>query len=227
MKKLIPLFFIFTFIRLFSQEYHFDYYLKYRHELTVDKGKPEIRDFQHIVNSKNYFYQITFQSESKNKLSAILTDFKNSLQHHFDLKNTDFPLKGENFVYKFSVRIPSVKKQFENEAKHRFFKAELLDKRDGNLYNYSIKEFSDEKMNKERLSANVVFAGFNDNLSFVGLRLLFDYHEIYNKIKFENNGILKSATGKSNNRTYALTLLAIEPHDFDIKVNEAQLRFKD
>ena len=81
-------------------------------------------------------------------------------------------------------------------------------------------------MNKERLSANVVFAGFTDDLSFVGLQLLFDYHEIYNKIKFENNGILKSATGKSNNRTSALTLLAVEPQDFNIKVNETQLRFK-
>lgn len=227
MKKLIPLFFILSFVRTFSQEYHFDYYVKYRHELTVDKGKPEIRDFQHIVNSKNYFYQITFRSESKNKLSAVLTDFKNSLQHHFDVRNTDFPLKSEDFIYKFSVRMPSVKKQFENEAKHRFFKAELVDKPNGNLYNYSVKEFSDEKMTKERLSANVVFAGFNNDLSFVGLQLLFDYHEIYNKIKFENNGILKSATGKSNNGTSVLTLLAVEPQDFNIKVSEAQLRFKD
>lgn len=227
MKKLIPLFFILSFIRIFSQEYHFDYYLKYRHELTVQKEKPEIMDFQYVVNSKDYFYEITFRSENKNKLTATLTDFRNDVQHHFDLKNTNFPLKDEDFIYKFSVRMPSVKKQFENESKRRFFKSELISKMDKEISNYSITEFSSEKMNRERLSADIVMAEFTADLSFVGLRLLFDYQEIYNKVRFENNCILKSARGKSNNATRVLTLLALEPQDFNIEVSKAQLRFKD
>lgn len=227
MKKLILLFFVLFLIRGFSQEYHFDYYIKYKHESTLHNQKPEIMDFQYMVNSKDYFYQITFRSENKNELTAVLTDFRNYVQHHFDLKNTGFPLENKDFDYKFSVRMPSVKKQFDKESKHRFFNSEFIDRPDGKVSNYSITEFSDEKMNKERLSANVIFADFNDDLSFVGLQLLFDDHEIYHKIKFENNYILKSAIGKSNDSKSVLTLLAVEPQDLNIKINPAQLRFKN
>lgn len=40
-------------------------------------------------------------------------------------------------------------------------------------------------MKKPRVSAEVIFADFQDDLSYIGLQFLFDYYEIYNKVKFE------------------------------------------
>lgn len=227
MKKLIPLFFIFAFITIYSQEYHFDYYVKYKHELKRKKHNPELLDFQYLINSKDHSYKTVFRSEHKNKLIAVITDFKNSIQHYFDLKNTVFPLKSEDFNYKYSMRMPSVKKQFEDESKRRFFKSEFIDKQNSGFSNYLINEFTDDKMKNPRFSADAVFADFKDDLSFVGLQLLFDYYEIYNKIKFQNNYILKSASGKFEDTEITLSLDAVESQDFDIKVIQSQLKFKN
>lgn len=228
MKKLIPLFFILSFVNLFSQEYHFDYYVKYKHELKrKGERQAENLDFQYVVNSKNHSYKIIFRSEKINRLTATITDFKNSVQHYFDLKNTEFPLKSEDFDYKYSIRIPSVKKQFEEESKRRFFNSELIQARNDGLFNYSIKEFTNEKMNNPRASAEVIFADFKDDLSFVGLQSLFDYYEIDKKVKFDSNYVLKSALNKSENLEIKLSLDAIEPQDFDIKLEQNQLKFKN
>lgn len=54
MKKLIPLFLIFAFSNLLSQEYHFDYYIKYKHTLKRNKEQPEVREFQYAVNSQDH-----------------------------------------------------------------------------------------------------------------------------------------------------------------------------
>lgn len=77
------------------------------------------------------------------------------------------------------------------------------------------------------MSADVVFADFKDDLSFVGLRLLFDYHEIDDKLKSENRYILKSGSGKSEDLEINVSLEAVEPQDFDIKISQDQLNFKN
>lgn len=123
--------------------------------------------------------------------------------------------------------MPSVKKQFEAESRRRFFTSDFIDKGPDGLSHHLIKEFSTQKLKKPGISAEVVFADFEDDLSFVGLRLLFDYHEIYDKLKFGNKFILKSASGKSNNLKIDISLEAVEPQDFDIKINQDQLSFKN
>lgn len=227
MKKLIPLFLIFAFSNLLSQEYHFDYYIKYKHTLKRNKEQPEVREFQYAVNSQDHSYEISFRSGKNKTVSAVITDFKNSLQHHFEMKNTGFPLKGNDFDYTYSVKIPSVKKQFEEESKRRFFTSDFIEKKPDGLSHHLIKEFSNQKLKKSRMSANVVFADFKDDLSFVGLRLLFDYNEIDDKLKSENRYILKSGSGKSEDLEINVSLEAIEPQDFDIKISRDQLNFKN
>lgn len=228
MKKLLPLFLVFTFINIFSQEYHFDYYIKYKHELKRNsKDRPEIMDFQYIVNSQDHSYKISFRSGNGNKLTATMTDFKNNLQHNFDVKNTKFPLKEVDFDYKYSTRMPFVKKQFKDESKRRFFNTELIEKQNDGLFRYSIKEFTNEKMSNPRVSAEVVLANFKHDLSFVGLQLLFDYYEIDKKVKFNDNYILKSASTKTKDMQINLSLEAIESQNFDIKINPNQLSFKN
>lgn len=210
----------------FSQEYHFDYYIKYRHELKRNfKKRPEILDIQNIINSKDHSYKIFFSSDNGKTLIATISDYKNYIQHYFDVKNTKFPLKEYDFYYKYSKKIPSVKKQFKEESKRRFFKSEFIEKQNDSLFNYTIKEFTNEKMRNPRISAEVVFADFKDDLSFIGLQFLFDYQEIYSKLKFENNYILKSATSKYEGLKTTLTLDAIEPQNFDIKINQNKLKF--
>ena len=225
MKK--SLIFLFSFLSLFSlsQEYHFDYYIKYDYTVKKNKATSTI-DFQSIINSKNHLYQMSFTSNNGKTFIATITDFKNNLQHYFNVINTKFPLNNEDFIYKYSRRMQDSKKQFEDESKRRFFNAEFIDTQDGSLSCYSIKEFTDEKMNNLRTSSNVIFADFKVDLSFVGLQLFFDYHEIYNKVKFQNNYVLKSASKKYEDKEVNLVLEAVESQNFSIKINQNQIKFK-
>ncbi|WP_185205298.1 hypothetical protein [Chryseobacterium sp. C3] len=184
-------------------------------------------EFQYIVNSQDHSYRIFFKSVEKNELTATIIDFKNSLQHNFDVKNTKFPLNASDFDYKYSTRMHLVKNQFEEESKRRFFNSELIKNQNDGLVNYLIKEFKNDKMRKPRASAEVILVEFKDDLSFVGLQLLFDYYEIDKKVKFSNNYILKYASNKSEDLEINLSLNAIEAQDFTIKINQNQLKFKD
>lgn len=160
-------------------------------------------------------------------MTATITDLRNDLQHYFNVMNTKSPLGKLNFDYKYSKRIPSAKKQLEEESKRRFFRSELTEKQNDQFSQYIIKEYSNEKMKKPKVSAKVIFADFQDDLSFIGLQLLFDYYEIYNKVKFEKNYIVKSASAKSENLEIVLSLETIEPQNIDIKINPDQLKFQN
>lgn len=228
MKIRLILLLIVIFANAFSQEYHFDYLIKYKFQSKQKKEKQtESLEFLSVVNSKDYSYQINFRSESKDTMTATIIDLRNNLQHYFNVTNTTFPLSKLNFDYKYSKRIPSAKKQFEDESKRRFFRSEFVGKQNEGLSRYLINEYANGKMKKPRVSAEVIFADFQDDLSFIGLQLLFDYHEIYNKVKFEKNYIVKSASAKSENLEILLSLETIEPQNIDIKINPNQLKFQN
>jgi hypothetical protein len=228
MKIRLILLLIVTFANAFSQEYHFDYLIKYKFQSKQKKEKQtESLEFLSVVNSKDYSYQINFRSESRDTMTATIIDLRNNLQHYFNVTNTTFPLSKLNFDYKYSKRIPSAKKQFEDESKRRFFRSEFVGKQNEGLSRYLINEYANGKMKKPRVSAEVIFADFQDDLSFIGLQLLFDYHEIYNKVKFEKNYIVKSASAKSENLEILLSLETIEPQNIDIKINPNQLKFQN
>lgn len=228
MKKLILLLFVLIFSDSFSQDYHFDYLIKYKFQSKQKKEKQtESLEFLSVVNSKDYSYQINFRSESRDTMIATITDLRNNLQHYFNVTNTTFPLSKLNFDYKYSKRIPSAKKQFEDESKRRFFRSKFVGKQNDGLSRYLINEYANGKMKKPRTSAEVIFANFQDDLSFIGLQLLFDYHEIYNKVKFEKNYIVKSASAKFESLEILLSLETIEPQNFDIRINPDQLKFQN
>jgi hypothetical protein len=228
MKIRLILLLIVTFANAFSQEYHFDYLIKYKFQSKQKKEKQtESLEFLSVVNSKDYSYQINFRTESRDTMTATIIDLRNNLQHYFNVTNTTFPLSKLNFDYKYSKRIPSAKKQFEDESKRRFFRSEFVGKQNEGLSRYLINEYANGKMKKPRVSAEVIFADFQDDLSFIGLQLLFDYHEIYNKVKFEKNYIVKSASAKSENLEILLSLETIEPQNIDIKINPNQLKFQN
>lgn len=228
MKIRLILLLIVIFANAFSQEYHFDYLIKYKFQSKQKKEKQtESLEFLSVVNSKDYSYQINFRSESRDTMTATIIDLRNNLQHYFNVTNTTFPLSKLNFDYKYSKRIPSAKKQFEDESKRRFFRSEFVGKQNEGLSRYLINEYANGKMKKPRVSAEVIFADFQDDLSFIGLQLLFDYHEIYNKVKFEKNYIVKSASAKSENLEILLSLETIEPQNIDIKINPNQLKFQN
>jgi hypothetical protein len=228
MKKLILLFFILIFSDAFSQEYHFDYLIKYKYQSKQKKEKQtENFEFLSIINSKDYSYKINFRAESSDTMTATITDLRNNVQHYFNVTNTKFPLGKPNFDYKYSKRIPSAKKQFEDESKRRFFRSEFVEKQNDGLSRYLINEYTNGKIKKPRVSAEVIFADFQDDLSYIGLQLLFDYYEIYNKVKFEKNYIVKSASAKSANLEIVLSLDTIEPQNFNIKINPDQLKFQN
>lgn len=228
MKKFILLLLILSFANAFSQEYHFDYLIKYKYQSKQKKEKQtDNLEFLSIINSKDYSYKINFRSESRDTMTATITDLRNDLQHYFNVMNTKSPLGKLNFDYKYSKRIPSAKKQLEDESKIRFFRSEFTEKQNDQFSQYIIKEYSNEKMKKPKVSAEVIFADFQDDLSFIGLQLLFDYYEIYNKVKFEKNYIVKSASAKSENLEIVLSLETIEPQNIDIKINPDQLKFQN
>lgn len=228
MKIRLILLLIVIFANAFSQEYHFDYLIKYKFQSKQKKEKQtESLEFLSVVNSKDYSYQFNFRSESRDTMTATIIDLRNNLQHYFNVTNTTFPLSKLNFDYKYSKRIPSAKKQFEDESKRRFFRSEFVGKQNEGLSRYLINEYANGKMKKPRVSAEVIFADFQDDLSFIGLQLLFDYHEIYNKVKFEKNYIVKSASAKSENLEILLLLETIEPQNIDIKINPNQLKFQN
>lgn len=84
MKKLIPLFFILSFVRIFSQEYHFDYLI----ESKTDQLKPQKEKTisTAFYDSKNNIYlQLT---KYENKLRASIYDKDKFLRHVFKVTET-------------------------------------------------------------------------------------------------------------------------------------------
>lgn len=209
----------------FSQEYHFDYYIKYKDEIIRNNESHKL-EFEYIINSQNHDYEIRFPREPDIKLCAKIIDLKNNIEHYFDLKNSELPLKSENFIYIYSRKIQDTKKQFVEEYKRRFFTAEIKDNKN-NSDQYIIKEFKKEKGQNAKAVADVIFVKFKDDLSFVGLSLLFDANGINKKLKFPENYILKSGEIKFKDAEMKLSLEAIESQNFDLKIDSKQLIIKN
>ncbi|KQT22598.1 hypothetical protein ASG22_15190 [Chryseobacterium sp. Leaf405] len=225
MKKLISLFLFFAFVTIFSQEYHFDYYINYKNEIRRD-NIPELHFSNEIINSNDHSYAIRFTNGQDKGFVAKIHDFTSNVEHHFILKNIKFPLKSEDFIYQYSVKFPDVKNQFEEEIKRRTFNFQFIKNENDSDY-YKIKEFKNNKLKKTRKEANVELQKFENDLSYIALRALFDAHEIDKQIKFEENYIVKSASNKFENYEIKLELIAVEPQDFEIKVSKNQLKFKN
>jgi hypothetical protein len=165
-----------------------------------------------------------FRYENK-KTTATIVDYDKEITHFFNVKNMSFPLKNEHFEYLYSVKIQSVKKQFEEDFNRRFFSSELISQQDG-LFEYSIKEFRNKRMKNPSSKARVEFAKFDADLSSFVLNKLFDYQEIYKKLDFKENYIVKSATNKFDGAVVSYKLEAVEPQNLDLIISKDQLKFQ-
>lgn len=139
MKKLIPLFFILSFVRIFSQEYHFDYFVK-RKDIRI---KP---DHQQWVTDAFY------DSVTKSKLLLHVRDKKimgtiyqkdKNIRHVFNVFQTGNKL---NFTYKYSNQF-DVNKRNEDYNKGKVIKIEKIDS-----LNYKIVAFKNSRLKKKQLS---------------------------------------------------------------------------
>lgn len=216
MKKLNILLFVLTANYFFAQTYHFDYYLDYTNEIEINNDVSK-RQRQFLVNSKMYGYEMDFEKVN-NKMRARILDFNNDVSHFFEVKSVDFPLKNEDFVYLYSVKTESTKKQFEAEFKKRFFSAELIREENG-VYQYAIKEYRNERLKRATSNANVELVKFDADLSSFALKYLLDYHEIHKKLKLDGNYIVKSAKNKFGEAQVKINLEAAEPQNLNITVD--------
>lgn len=197
----------------FSQHYYFDYALKY----DLQNGK-EKSSRQFVVNSSNHDYKLTFHIE-KNKSSAELMDFKNSVSHYFYLETSKFPLQSKNFKYLFSKRFPSLKQQFAKEDSRRFFTTDFI-KNEEDISYYRISEFSKASQKRSKTTAFVKMKVFDVDLSAFGLAQLLDYKNAGKKIKFDKNLIMTEGEMDFEGVKYVVKLNYVEPQNFTIEIQE-------
>ncbi|WP_206743173.1 hypothetical protein, partial [Chryseobacterium sp. Leaf394] len=80
-----------------------------------------------------------------------------------------------------------------SDSKYSFISSKLV-KDDKIVFEYEIQEFRNEKMINAFSNADVSFTKFKDDLSFVGLELLFDFYEISKKVSFDKKKVLSSGS---------------------------------
>ena len=143
MKKKFLLLFCFISGFVFSQEYHFDYFIKKKNErLEKERGKWE---FEELYNSKNglkVFFKI-----NNNKILAVLNDNNNSIRHIFRVSKKD---EKYLFFYKHSNRLNTKdKERFKTLNKENIITAEKIDSLHYRIFvfnNSSLKQINTEAL---------------------------------------------------------------------------------
>ncbi|WP_294298785.1 hypothetical protein [uncultured Chryseobacterium sp.] len=138
MKKLIPLFFIFTCIRIFSQEYHFDYFIKQNNKRIKPDNQQWVRDSFYDSATKS---QLFLNVQDKKIIGTIYQEDKN-IRHVFKVFQKGNNL---NFTYKYSNQFDSSKRN-EDYNKDNVIKIEKLDS-----LNYKIVAFKNSRLKKKQL----------------------------------------------------------------------------
>jgi len=138
MKKLILLFLVFVFINIFSQQYHFDYFI----EKQINRIKPEEEK-----NTSNSFY------DSKNKSKLFLNTYNEITRGFIYDKNTNlrhcFKVRRDNgsvaFEYAHTNDFRN-KKNNKDDSKDNVLEIKRIDS-----LQYSIIVFKNEKKKRKRL----------------------------------------------------------------------------
>lgn len=211
MKKLSTLLLIISCSLCFSQKYHFDYAVQYDHETT--NGKMYL---QNVINSADESYDLRLTSTKKN-VTAVLIDYKNSVQHFFTLSSLKFPLTTEHFKYLYSKKMPSLVKQFAEEDARRFFDVELIESKN-EISIYSVKEYGSSLKKKPTTTGIIKMKNFENQLSSFGLSNLLDYVNAGKKINFSTNQILTEGEIKFKGGEHKMKLVYVEPQDFDLNI---------
>jgi hypothetical protein len=140
MKKLLPLFLIFAFIQIFSQEYHFDHFVK-RKNMRI---KPDYQ--QWIADS---FYdsattsKLVLNVRDKKVTSAIFQRDKN-MRHIFSVIQSGDHM---SFVYKYTNKFKDNGKKFEDYNNENVIRVEKIDSA-----NYKITAFKNFRLRQKKIT---------------------------------------------------------------------------
>lgn len=204
MKKNFLLLFCFISSFVFSQEYHFDYMMKYEVSSEINNHYTSF----HMINSndKDVLMEIGQNTVTK-KFYATIKDSKKDIVHHFALND---PASDQlQFVYESSNSL----------TKYRLYKYDSLQiERVGQL-KYKIYTIKNKSIKKNNFIFNIELMPFEDNLLYVDYEPLrhSEEIEILQLIKsklmtdeVDKNYIIKSFSSNSNLKGIAVTQKLIE-----------------
>ncbi|WP_294333025.1 hypothetical protein [uncultured Chryseobacterium sp.] len=141
MKKLIPLFFIFICMRIFSQEYHFDYSVESQENQT--KPNKEKRISTSFYDTRNNVYLQLAKYD--NRLRASIYDKDKYLRHSFKVTET----KG-SVIFEYTHT-----NDFSKSKNYSFSKNEIIEVNQIDSLHYEVVVFKNKKRTKRRLTAIV------------------------------------------------------------------------
>ncbi len=140
MKKLIPLFFILSFSRIFSQEYHFDYFVKHNNTRTQPERQQWITDsfYDSATRAK-----LVLHIRNK-KITGTIFQKEQNRRHVFDvIRSGDYM----SFVYKHTNQFKDNEKNFGDSNEENVIKAEKIDSA-----NYRITAFKNSRLRHKKIS---------------------------------------------------------------------------
>lgn len=126
---------------MFSQEYHFDYFIKKKNE-RLEK-EPEKWGYGELFNSENGI-EVFFKTNDK-KIIGVLNDNKNNTRHIFRVTKNE---KKYNFFYKHSNKI-SISEKYKNLNKENVITVRKIDSLNYKIFVY--KNSTLKKVNQEVL----------------------------------------------------------------------------
>ncbi|MDQ1161539.1 hypothetical protein QE422_001907 [Chryseobacterium sp. SORGH_AS 447] len=141
MKKLIPLFFILFFIRIFSQEYHFDYSIESQSNQTKPNKEKRIST-SFYDSEKNVYLQLT---KYDNRLRASIYDKAKHFRHSFKVTET----KG-SVIFEYTHT-----NDFSKSKNSSFSKNDIIEVNKIDSLHYEVIAFKNKKKTKRRLRAIV------------------------------------------------------------------------
>lgn len=215
MKKLALLFLVFTFINIFSQEYHFDYSIESQtNQITSNKEKSISTTF---YDSKNNIH--LHIDKYNNKLRGVIYDRNKDLRHSFKITET------KGFVtFEYTHTNDFSKNKHKDPAKD-----DILEIKKTDSLQYQIIGYKNEKKTKKRFTAWVTLEKSKFNYLEIGI----DHgrsDEMQEKVRElldpNSNYIIKRmqvdySTGYSYNSSLKITNV-----DFSLKLPE-KLTIKD
>ncbi|WP_312076174.1 hypothetical protein [Chryseobacterium sp.] len=204
-----------------AQTYHFDYYISYDFETSED-GEVSKTTYNKFINSKIEDYQMRVINGTKTKLGVSMTDFSNLITHYFDLKNSDFPIKNEDFVYLYSV---NHRKFGTHSVENKRNYVTKLVQKDNDVFLYNIVELKSKVLEAKFGEVTAKFQQFDANLGAVGLEVLFDDSLIRKKVQFNENLILTSAQRVEKDKTLKMNFAAVEDVNIELNIPPDQIKY--
>ncbi|MDQ0595158.1 hypothetical protein QFZ37_003527 [Chryseobacterium ginsenosidimutans] len=155
MKKIFLLFLVFTFINLFSQEYHFDYSIE--SQTTKTKPNKEKSISTSFYDSKNKIH--LHIDKYNDKMRAVIYDKDKNLRHSFKVTES----KGfVTFQYTHT-------NDFSKHKNKDIAKDDVLEVKKIDSLQYQIIAFKNEKRNKKRFTALVTLEKSKLNYLEIGV----------------------------------------------------------